>query len=161
MHIYIYLNKMMIETTSLPLQTHSIYPVTVFASAYLFSKMAAVTAITDAIYLWFGATYNALMHTSGHSPAYKIEEQINFDLRYARLYLAESYDKLDNKSAAANTFDISFVVKYSRQIGFNQIITIKWWYCGLRKLLNDGNRRWRYKNLWRAIHVTQLVIMLK
>ena len=47
------------------------------------------------------------MYESGHSPANKIEEQITLALRHARLYLAESDDERDNKSAAANTFDIS------------------------------------------------------
>ena len=42
-----------------------------------------------------------------HSPEDKIEERIIFALRHAHLYLAESYDEQDNKSSAANTFDIS------------------------------------------------------
>ena len=50
---------------------------------------------------------NALMHASGHSPEYKIEERITFALRHARLYLAESDDERDDKSAAANKFDRS------------------------------------------------------
>ena len=50
---------------------------------------------------------NSLLHGSGHYPADKIEERINFALIYARLYLAESDDEQDNKSSAANTFDIS------------------------------------------------------
>ena len=44
---------------------------------------------------------------SGNYPAYKIEEQINFALIHARLYLSESYDERDEKYDAANTFDIS------------------------------------------------------
>ena len=75
--------------------------------AYFFGKMAPVTAITYAIYLWSSTIYNALLHASGHFQYYKIEEQINFALSDARLYLSESYDELDEKSAAANTFDIS------------------------------------------------------
>ena len=59
------------------------------------------------ISLLFGAMDNALMHASGHSPKDKIEERINFALSHARLYLAESDDERDDKSAAANTFDIS------------------------------------------------------
>ena len=38
---------------------------------------------------------------------HKIEERINFALIHARLYLSELYDEQDEKSAAANTFDIS------------------------------------------------------
>ena len=49
---------------------------------------------------------NALLHASGHSPADKIEEHIPFALIHAPLYLSESDDEQDNKSAAANTFDI-------------------------------------------------------
>ena len=49
---------------------------------------------------------NALLHTSGHYPADKIEERSTFSLIHARLYLAESDDERDDKSAAANTFDI-------------------------------------------------------
>ena len=37
----------------------------------------------------------------------KIEEWITFALIHAHLYLAESYDEQDDKSAAANTFYIS------------------------------------------------------
>ena len=47
------------------------------------------------------------MHASGHYPVDKIEERITFALSHARLYLFESYDELDDKSAAANTFGIS------------------------------------------------------
>ena len=50
---------------------------------------------------------NDLLHVSGHSPADKIEERITFALIHARLYLSESDDERDEKSAAANTFDIS------------------------------------------------------
>ena len=50
---------------------------------------------------------NALLHASGHSLADKIEERINFDLSHARLYLAQSDDEQDDKSADENTFDIS------------------------------------------------------
>ena len=51
---------------------------------------------------------NALLHASGHSSADKIEERITFALSHARLYLSESDDEQDNKSAASNTFDISY-----------------------------------------------------
>ena len=44
---------------------------------------------------------------SGHSPADKIEELNNFSLSHTHLYLAESDDEKDDKSPAANTFDIS------------------------------------------------------
>ena len=47
------------------------------------------------------------MHVSGNSPADKIEEHIIVSLSHARLYLAESDGKLDDKSAAANIFYIS------------------------------------------------------
>ena len=69
--------------------------------------MAPVTAIMDAISLWFSAIENAQLRVSGLSPEYKIEEQIPFALCHARLYLTESYDDWDDKSAAANTFDVS------------------------------------------------------
>ena len=51
---------------------------------------------------------NALLHASGHSPEHKIEERITFTSSNACLYLSESYDELDDKSAAVNTFDISY-----------------------------------------------------
>ena len=44
---------------------------------------------------------NALLHASGHPPADKIEERITFALRHAHLFLAESDDEQDDKSAAA------------------------------------------------------------
>ena len=44
----------------------------------------------------------------GNYPANKIKEWINFALRHANLYLAESYDKWEDKSAASNTFNISY-----------------------------------------------------
>ena len=71
--------------------------------------MAPLAAIMYAIYLWFNAMDNALLHVSGHYPAYKIEERIIFALSHALLYLAESDDEQDYKSAATNTFDISCV----------------------------------------------------
>ena len=61
----------------------------------------------DAISSWLGSMYNSLLHASRHSPADKIEERINFALSYARLYLFESDDGWEKKSAAVNTFDIS------------------------------------------------------
>ena len=61
----------------------------------------------DAIYLYFSEIDNALLHAYEHSPADKIEERIAFALIHAHLYLAESDDERDNKSDAANTFDIS------------------------------------------------------
>ena len=51
---------------------------------------------------------NVLLHASGHSTADKIEERITFALIHARSYLDESDDEQDNKSAAANTFYISY-----------------------------------------------------
>ena len=51
--------------------------------------------------------YNALLHASGNSPEYKIEEHITFALSHACLYLSESYDERDDNSAAANTLYIS------------------------------------------------------
>ena len=51
---------------------------------------------------------NSLLHASGHYPADKIEERITSALSHARLYLAESDDERYDKSAAANTFDISY-----------------------------------------------------
>ena len=50
---------------------------------------------------------NYLLHASGHSPAYKIDEKITFVLIHAHLYLAESDNEQDGKSVAAHTFDIS------------------------------------------------------
>ena len=50
---------------------------------------------------------NALLHASGHSPADKINERINFALSHAGLYLAESDDEQDKKSVATNTLYIS------------------------------------------------------
>ena len=44
---------------------------------------------------------NALLHASGHSPENKMEERITFAFSHARLYLAESYDEQDTKSATA------------------------------------------------------------
>ena len=61
----------------------------------------------DAISLWFSAMHNALLHASGHSPTDKIEERITFALIHACLYLSESDGEWDDKSDAANTFDIS------------------------------------------------------
>ena len=78
----------------------------VIALAFSFGKMAPVAAIMDGIYSWFSAIDNSLLYASEHSPADKIEERINFFLRHARLYLAESDDECYNKSAATNTFDI-------------------------------------------------------
>ena len=51
---------------------------------------------------------NPLLHAYVHSPEDKIEERITFTLSHASLYFAESYDERDNKSAAENTFDISY-----------------------------------------------------
>ena len=72
-----------------------------------FGKMAPVTAIKGAISLRLSAMDNALLHATGNYPTDKMEERINFSLSNARLYLDESYDERDNKSAYANTFDIS------------------------------------------------------
>ena len=72
-----------------------------------FGKMAPFTAIMDAIHLWFSVIDKALLHASEHSLADKIEERITFDLSHARLYLAKSDDEWDDKSAAANTFNVS------------------------------------------------------
>ena len=79
----------------------------VIALTCYFGKMAPVPAIMDAIYLLLSPMYNDLLRVSGHSPADKIEQQITFPLSYAHLYLFESDDERDNKSATANTFDIS------------------------------------------------------
>ena len=46
----------------------------------------------DAISLLFSATYNALLHAYGLSPADKIEERITLAFYYAHLYLVESDD---------------------------------------------------------------------
>ena len=96
---------------------------------------------------------NALLCASGISPEDKIEERIPFALCHARLYLTVSYDDWDDKSAAANTFNISCgggvsisplpaitlsvlatsdVVgfDYSHQLGFYQMIHYQvmiWW----------------------------------
>ena len=79
----------------------------VITLAYRFGKMVPVTAIMYAISLWFSAMDNALLCASGLSPEDTIEERIPFALWHARLYLTVSYDDWDDKSAAANTFDIS------------------------------------------------------
>ena len=52
---------------------------------------------------------NALLYAYGHHPEDKIEEWITFAFIHAHLYLAESDDERDDKSEAANTFDISCV----------------------------------------------------
>ena len=78
----------------------------VITLAYRFGKMVPVTAIMDAIFLWFSAMDNALLYASGISLEDKTEERIPFALCHACLYLTVSYDDWDNKSAAANTFDI-------------------------------------------------------
>ena len=49
---------------------------------------------------------NYSLHASVHYPEDKIDEWITFALSHAHLYLAESDDKLDDKSDAAHTFDI-------------------------------------------------------
>ena len=59
------------------------------------------------IYIWFGGMDNDLLHASGHSTSDKIEKRITFSLIHARLYLSESDDERDDKSAAANKFYIS------------------------------------------------------
>ena len=51
---------------------------------------------------------NAILHASGHSPAYKMEEWITLALSHSRLYLSESYDEQDGNPDAANTFDASY-----------------------------------------------------
>ena len=48
---------------------------------------------------------NDLLHAPVYSPAYKIEERINFALSHAYLYLAASDNERYDKSAAANKFD--------------------------------------------------------
>ena len=79
----------------------------VITLAYCFGNMVPITAIMNAISLWFSAMDNALLCASGIYPEDKIEKQIPFALCHARLYLTVSYDDWDDKSAAANTFDIS------------------------------------------------------
>ena len=75
--------------------------------------MMPVTAIMNAISPWFSAMDNSLLYASGLSLEDKIEERITFALCHASLYLTVSYDDWDNKSAAANTFDISCVGEVS------------------------------------------------
>ena len=79
----------------------------VITLAYSFGKIVPVTTIMDVISLLFSAMDNALLNASGHPPEDKTEEQITFALRHAHLYLSESYDERDNKSAAAKTFNIT------------------------------------------------------
>ena len=67
--------------------------------------MAPVIAILDEISIPFSTMDNALLHESGQSPEDKIEWRIA--LIHAHSYLAELDDKRDEKSAAANIFDIS------------------------------------------------------
>ena len=50
--------------------------------------------------------YNDILHVYGHYPEDKTEERIAFSLSHARLYLSESDDEKDDKSAVAKTFDI-------------------------------------------------------
>ena len=73
----------------------------VIALAYLFEKIAPVTAIVDEISLWFSAMDNSLLHASENPPVDKIEERNNFSLSHERLNLSESDDEQDDKSAAA------------------------------------------------------------
>ena len=73
----------------------------------MFWKMALVTAIMGEISSWFSAMDNALLHVYEYSPTDKIEEQNNFALIHALLYLDESDDERDNKYSATNTFDVS------------------------------------------------------
>ena len=73
-----------------------------------FGKMAPVTNHDGGTYLLFGAMDNDLMHESGHSQADRIEDWVIFALSHVRLYLAESDDELDDKSAAVNTLYISY-----------------------------------------------------
>ena len=61
----------------------------------------------DEISLWFSAMDNALLYAFGIYPEYKIEERITFAFSHARLYLYESDDDWDDKSAAENTLAIS------------------------------------------------------
>ena len=79
----------------------------IISLAYCFGEMTPVTAIMGEIYSWFITTDNDLLHASGNSAAYKIEQRITFALSHAHLYLSESDDELDDKSAAANTLYIS------------------------------------------------------
>ena len=50
---------------------------------------------------------NDILHASGNSTAYKIEEWITFALIHARLYLSESDDERYKNYFAEKTFDIS------------------------------------------------------
>ena len=50
---------------------------------------------------------NSLLCASGIYPEDKIEERIPFALCHVSLYLTVSYDDSDDKSVAANIFDIS------------------------------------------------------
>ena len=51
---------------------------------------------------------NSILHVSGHPPEDKTEERIPSALSHALLYLSESDDEQDNKSATSNTFNISY-----------------------------------------------------
>ena len=73
----------------------------VIALEYVFGKMAMVTAIMDAIYLWLSEIDNALLHASVHYPGDKIEERITIALSHACFYLDESDDERDDKFASA------------------------------------------------------------
>ena len=70
-------------------------------------KWCRSPAIFDAISLLFIAVDNISLRASGYYPSDKIKERIAFALIHARVYLAESDDERDDKSAATNTFDIS------------------------------------------------------
>ena len=99
----------------------------------------------DEIYLWLSAMDNFLMHASGHFPEDKIEERINFALIHARLYIAESDDEWDNKSSAANTFNISCGGRGSRyslksitvSVSANSYVVCCWIFTSAWFLLND------------------------
>ena len=57
---------------------------------------------------------NSILYASGNSPSDKIEERITFTLSHSYLYLFESDDEQNDRSAATNTFDVSYGGEISR-----------------------------------------------
>ena len=147
--------------------------------------MAPVTNHNGVISLWFSAMNNVLLNASGHSPSDKIEEQITFNLSYARLYLAESDDERDDKSATENTFYISCggggsspsLSSITVSIKANSYVVCCWIFMSYMFLPTDplpsddmvdwdnysvlGIGGGDTNNWWRVVHVTQLEIILK
>ena len=68
---------------------------------------------------------NDLLHASGLSPEDKIEEQMFVALCQARLYLIESYDDWDDKSAA-ETHSIYHVMVEDLDLHYKPSLYLYW-----------------------------------